>query len=54
MLDDFSLVRYIPLNIQTEESLMDVLIQADLAVQYGEDSDVKTTDYEYPDPDEDE
>ncbi|KAK4307179.1 hypothetical protein Pmani_021030 [Petrolisthes manimaculis] len=52
VLDDFSLVRYIPLNINNEESLMDVLIQTDFALQYGEDIDVKTQDYEYPDADD--
>lgn len=54
MVDDYSLVRYVPLNINKEESLMDVLIQTDFALQYGEDSDVKTKDFEYPDADDDE
>ncbi|XP_071552883.1 GPN-loop GTPase 3-like isoform X1 [Panulirus ornatus] len=54
VIEDFSLVRYVPLNIKSEESLMDVLIQTDFAVQYGEDLDVKTHDFEYPDPEEEE
>ncbi|KAK7071118.1 GPN-loop GTPase 3 [Halocaridina rubra] len=52
VLEEFSLVRYIPLNINSEESLTDLLIQTDFAVQYGEDLDVKTKDFEYPDPDD--
>lgn len=32
---------------------MDVLIQTDFALQYGEDSDVKTKDFEYLDADDD-
>lgn len=54
VLEEFSLVRYIPLNIHNEESLTDLLIQTDFAVQYGEDGDVKTQDFEYPDPEEEE
>ncbi|XP_042238512.1 GPN-loop GTPase 3-like [Homarus americanus] len=54
VLEDFSLVRYVPLNINSEESLMDVLIQTDFAVQYGEDQDVKTQDFEYPDAEDEE
>lgn len=52
VLDDFSLVRYVPLNINEEESLTDVLIQTDFALQYGEDLDVKSKDFEYPDPED--
>lgn len=43
-----------PLNIKNEESLTDVLIQTDFALQYGEDMDIKTRDFEYPDPDDEE
>lgn len=52
VLDDFSLVRYVPLNINNEESLTDVLIQTDFALQYGEDLDVRGKDFEYPDPED--
>lgn len=54
VIDDFSLVRYIPLNINNEESLTDLLIQTDFALQYGEDTDVKTRDFEYQDKDDEE
>lgn len=54
VLEDFSLVRYVPLNINSEESLTDLLIQTDFALQYGEDEDVKTRDFEYPDADDEE
>ncbi|XP_076065713.1 GPN-loop GTPase 3 [Oratosquilla oratoria] len=53
VLDDFSLVRYIPLNINSEEALANALLQIDFALQYGEDLDVKTRDYDYADNDED-
>ncbi|KAK8720315.1 hypothetical protein OTU49_013418, partial [Cherax quadricarinatus] len=53
VLDEYSLVHYVPLSIKKEDSLMDVLIQTDFALQYGEDQDVRTTDFEYPGQDDD-
>ncbi|RXG67915.1 GPN-loop GTPase 3, partial [Armadillidium vulgare] len=52
VLDEYSLVKFIPLNINKLESISDLLLQIDFSIQYGEDLDIKTTDYDYPDPDE--
>ncbi|KAK6190803.1 hypothetical protein SNE40_002590 [Patella caerulea] len=37
MIDDYSLVKFIPLDISDEENFNDLLIQIDLAIQYGDD-----------------
>ena len=50
VLDDYSMVSFLPLNITDEESLDHVLLTVDHALQYGEDADVKVPD----DRDEDE
>ncbi len=39
-LEDFSMVSFIPLNIEDPDSISEVLLQADTAFQYGEDVDV--------------
>lgn len=52
VVDDFSLVRFVPLNIRHEESISDALMLIDNAIQYGEDLDVKTAEFEYPDEDD--
>ncbi|KAB7504497.1 GPN-loop GTPase 3 [Armadillidium nasatum] len=52
VLDEYSLVKFIPLNINKLESISDLLLQIDFSIQYGEDLDIKTTDFEYPDPEE--
>lgn len=41
MLDDYGLVKFLPLDPTDEESINDVLLQADLAIQYGEDLEPK-------------
>jgi len=53
VLDDYSLVKFFPLDITNEENIQDLLIMIDTTVQYGEDLDVKTKDFEYPDKEED-
>jgi hypothetical protein len=40
-LDNYGLVRFLPLDPTDEESINDVLLQADLAIQYGEDLEPK-------------
>ena len=40
-MDDYSLVAFLPLNIKDEDSVSDVLVQVDNAIQYGEDLDVR-------------
>ncbi|XP_054281858.1 GPN-loop GTPase 3-like [Macrosteles quadrilineatus] len=52
IIEDFSLVRFHPLNIKDEENLADLLLTINNVIQYGEDADVKTKDFEYPDPEE--
>lgn len=54
VLDDYSLVKFFPLDITNEENLQDLLIMIDTTVQYGEDQDVKTKDFDYPDKEDDE
>ena len=38
-IDDYGLVRFLPLDISDEESINDILLQIDLAIQYGEDQE---------------
>ncbi|CAB3360682.1 Hypothetical predicted protein [Cloeon dipterum] len=54
VIENFSLVRFIPLDRRDEENIADVLLQIDMAIQYGEDLDVKTKDFDYPDPEDQE
>ena len=51
VLDDYSLVKFFPLDITSEENVQDLLTLIDNAIQYGEDLDVKTADYDYPEKD---
>uniref|UniRef100_A0AC35TTH5 GPN-loop GTPase 3 n=1 Tax=Rhabditophanes sp. KR3021 TaxID=114890 RepID=A0AC35TTH5_9BILA len=46
VLEDYSLVKFQPLNIQDEESIADLLIVINNSIQYGEDLEVKDN---YPD-----
>lgn len=52
LIEDFSLVRFYPLNIKDNENLADILMTINNIIQYGEDADVKTHDFEYPDPED--
>lgn len=49
IIEDYSLVRFHALNIKNEENLGDILLTIDNVLQFGEDADVKTHDFEYPD-----
>lgn len=53
LIEDYSLVRFYPLNIRDEQSISDILLTIDLIIQYGEDADVKTHEFEEPDPEDD-
>lgn len=44
LLDDYSMVSFVPLNINSEESLDHVLLTTDHAIQYGEDLEVRGAD----------
>ncbi|XP_022341179.1 GPN-loop GTPase 3-like [Crassostrea virginica] len=37
MIDDYSLVKFLPMDISDEDTINDILIQIDTAIQYGED-----------------
>lgn len=52
VVDNFSLVRFCPLNIKDEESIENILITIDNIIQYGEDADVKIRDFDEEEPDE--
>lgn len=53
VVEEYSLVKFMPLNIKVEESIGDLLLVIDNAIQYGEDLDVKTHDFDQPDRDDD-
>lgn len=52
LIEDYSLVRFYPLNIKDEENVSDLLLMIDNMIQYGEEADVKTCDFEYEDRDD--
>ena len=53
-IEDYSLVRFLPLDRNDEESIGDLLLSIDLALQHDEDQDVKIPkDDEGDDDDED-
>lgn len=53
VLDEFSLVSFVPLDYSDETSIGDVLLQIDMALQYGEDMEPKARDLDPPrDPDD--
>jgi len=37
VLEDFSLIKFVPLNIRDEESLAHILLMVDNCIQFGED-----------------
>lgn len=53
IIEDYSLVRFIPLNLKDHENIGDVLITIDNVIQFGEDQDIKTKDFEEPEENED-
>ena len=40
-IEDYSLVQFLPLNMSQEDTISDVMLYIDNAIQYGEDLDVK-------------
>jgi GTPase SAR1 family protein len=46
LLDDYQMVSFVPLNIKDEDSMEHVLATVDHAIQYGEDLEVRETDFE--------
>ncbi|KAG7208759.1 hypothetical protein KM043_014954 [Ampulex compressa] len=52
LIEDYSLVRFYPLNIKDEESIADIILTIDNIIQYGEDADVKMKDFDEPGEDD--
>ncbi|KAL7551103.1 hypothetical protein ACHAWF_014299 [Thalassiosira exigua] len=46
LLDDYSMVGFVPLNINDEDSISHVLATVDHAINYGEDLEVRGADYD--------
>jgi hypothetical protein len=46
LLDDFSMVGFVPLNINDEDNISHVLATVDHAIQYGEDLEVRGAEYD--------
>merc|ERR1719489_30784 len=46
VLDDYSLVKFFPLDINDEENIGDLVLTVDNTLQYGEDADINTKDYD--------
>ena len=46
VLDDYSLVKYFPLDINNEENVADLFLMIDNTIQFGEDQDVKVADFD--------
>lgn len=46
IIDDYSLHKFMPLSVMNEEMMNDVLFAVDNCIQYGEDADVITRDFE--------
>jgi hypothetical protein len=45
LVEEFNMVNFMPLNIKDEDSIEAVLYQIDHAIQFGEDEEVKETDF---------
>uniref|UniRef100_A0A7E4VKR0 GPN-loop GTPase 3 n=1 Tax=Panagrellus redivivus TaxID=6233 RepID=A0A7E4VKR0_PANRE len=41
VMDSYSMVNFVPLNLEDEDSVTDVLLQIDMSIQYGDDLEVK-------------
>ena len=52
-MDSYSMVSFQPLDAQDEESISDLLLNIDNAIQFGEDADVKDKFPEEVDPEGD-
>lgn len=53
LIEDYSLVKFYPLNIKDEESIADIKLTIDNMIQYGEEEDVKMRDFDEPQNDDD-
>ena len=48
MIDDYSLVKFLPLDITDQETLGDIMLQVDMSLQYGEDEEPREPKDEGP------
>ncbi|KAK4779058.1 hypothetical protein SAY86_006586 [Trapa natans] len=51
LVDEYSMVSFVPLDLRKESSIHYVLSQIDNCIQYGEDVDLKVKDFDPEDPD---
>lgn len=54
LVDEYSMVSFIPLDLRKESSIRYILSQIDMSIQYGEDLDVKVKDFDPDNEDGDE
>ncbi|VDK56561.1 unnamed protein product [Cylicostephanus goldi] len=52
VLEDYSIVKFVPLNCDEEESVEQLLLVIDTTIQYGEDLEVRDRYPEEEDPEE--
>ena len=52
LIEDFSLVRFYPLNIKNAENVADIFLTVNTIIQYGEDLDVRDKDLNLIEEDE--
>ncbi|KAE8708094.1 GPN3-like protein [Hibiscus syriacus] len=52
LVDEYSMVSFIPLDLRKESSIQYILAQIDNCIQYGEDADVKIRDFDENNDDE--
>lgn len=45
LIENYSMVKFYPLNIQDEESISDIMMLINNIIQFGEDAEVKMKDY---------
>ncbi|KAG8233423.1 hypothetical protein J437_LFUL013417 [Ladona fulva] len=53
LIEDYSLVRFYPLDLRDEENIGDIVITVNNIIQYGEDADVQIRDFDPPEAEED-
>ncbi|XP_046655734.1 GPN-loop GTPase 3-like [Daphnia pulicaria] len=49
VLEDYSLIKFAPLNITDEDNLANILFMVDNCMQFGEDRDIKMAEFDAPD-----
>ncbi|XP_071448519.1 GPN-loop GTPase 3 [Hetaerina americana] len=52
LIEDYSLVRFYPLDLRDEENIGDLVLSINNVIQFGEDADVQIRDFDPPEEDE--